>query len=189
MIYIQDDFLPDIILNKIEEYLVNFREVNVGDKKFWVMDAEEPFVKWVLGYIGNIEGVNIENVLSFFRIATDKVDNTWRIHNDSIINGQQPDRALVLYLSDTELSCMHGTAFWEHKEHGDKLLKEKLTNEEFDRLLKEDSEDLTKWNLKTIIGYKKNRLLSYPCNYFHSKYPNMAWESGRKVFVMFYKVN
>jgi len=30
-------------------------------------------------------------------------------------------------------------------------------------------------------------LLSYPCNYFHSKYPNEFIES-RVVFVMFYKI-
>jgi len=53
-------------------------------------------------------------------------------------------------------------------------------------MLKEDAEDLKKWNVKSIIGHKKNRLLSYPCNYFHSKYPNKFKES-RIVFVMFYK--
>ena len=45
---------------------------------------------------------------------------------------------------------------------------------------------LTKWNLKSVIGYKPNRLISYPCNYFHSKYPNEF--KNRIVFVMFYKI-
>jgi hypothetical protein len=151
------------------------------------MKTPVDFNNWIINKISNIENKKIDCILSFFRVATDKVDNTWRIHNDSIINNQQPDRALVLYLSDTELNCLHGTAFWEHEKYGEKLLKNNLTTKEFNRLLKEDAEDLLKWKLKTVIGYKKNRLLSYPCNYFHSKYPNMAWESGRKVFVMFYK--
>ena len=54
-------------------------------------------------------------------------------------------------------------------------------------MLKEDANDETKWKLNTIIGYKDNRLLSYPCNYFHSKYPNTSWKEGRQVYVMFYK--
>ena len=54
-------------------------------------------------------------------------------------------------------------------------------------MLTEDSNDKSKWKLKSIVGYKPNRLLSYPCNYFHSKYPNVSWKEGRNVFVMFYK--
>jgi hypothetical protein len=55
------------------------------------------------------------------------------------------------------------------------------------RLLNEDANDLDLWDLRSIIGHKKNRLISYPCNYFHSKYPNEFIES-RIVFVMFYKI-
>ena len=47
----------------------------------------------------------------------------------------------------------------------------------------------SKWKLKSVIGYKPNRLLSYPCNYFHSKYPNESWNEGRVVYVMFYTVD
>ena len=54
-------------------------------------------------------------------------------------------------------------------------------------MLSEDAEDLSKWNLKSIIGHKPNRLISYPCEYFHSKYPNEFIDS-RVVFVMFYKI-
>ena len=66
-------------------------------------------------------------------------------------------------------------------------LKERVSeSEEYDKLLIEDSNDRDKWLLKSVIGHKQNRLLSYPCNYFYSKYPNEFLES-RKVFVMFYK--
>ena len=43
------------------------------------------------------------------------------------------------------------------------------------------------WTLNSVIGYEQNRAISYPANYFHSKYPNKSWKSGREVFVMFYK--
>ena len=58
--------------------------------------------------------------------------------------------------------------------------------EEFNRMLLEDANDKSKWKLKSVIGYKPNRLLSYPCNYFHSKYPN-KFKEPRKVLVIFYK--
>ena len=54
-------------------------------------------------------------------------------------------------------------------------------------MLKQDANDKSKWKLKSVVGYKENRLLSYPCNYFHSKYPN-KFTGSRRVLVMFYKI-
>ena len=74
----------------------------------------------------------------------------------------------------------------EHKKHG-KSLPYDTTDEEFDRMILKDSEDLSVWTLNTVVGYEQNRAISYPANYFHSKYPNKSWKEGREVFVMFYK--
>ena len=82
---------------------------------------------------------------------------------------------------------LHGTAFWNHKQYGKKQ-PDDISNEEFDKLLLNESGDLDKWDLDTVLGYEQNRLISYPANYFHSKYPNKAWKEGRQVFVMFYKI-
>ena len=53
-------------------------------------------------------------------------------------------------------------------------------------MLIEDSNDKSKWRLNSVVGFEENRLLSYPCEYFHSKYPNKH-EEQRVVLVMFYK--
>ena len=53
---------------------------------------------------------------------------------------------------------------------------------------REAKENIDAWTLKSVIGYKQNRLLSYPCEYFHSKYPK-EFKQSRKVFVMFYKID
>jgi hypothetical protein len=92
----------------------------------------------------------------------------------------------VLFISEDGYGDLNGTAFWEHYKHGEKF--NNISPEEYNRLLIEDSNDRDKWLLKSVIGHKQNRVLSYPCNYFHSKYPN-AFVNSRKVFVMFYKVN
>jgi len=75
---------------------------------------------------------------------------------------------------------------WSHEDYG-KSLPDSVTMEEFDRMILKESENLEKWTLNSVIGYEQNRAISYPASYFHSKYPNKSWKSGREVFVMFYK--
>jgi hypothetical protein len=184
MIYIEDDFLDADIINSLNNDKEEFQEVKTPGKSFWVKMPSDKFTELVCSKISKIENAVIEPILGFFREAKEGQDNDWRIHNDSIIEGQQPDRAIVLFISKEQDEGLNGTAFWEHWKHGEKL--EDITQEEFDKLLIEDSNDRDKWLLKSVIGHKQNRLLSYPCNYFHSKYPN-EFVNSRKVFVMFYK--
>jgi hypothetical protein len=75
-----------------------------------------------------------------------------------------------------------GTAFWKHPKYGDTSQNSLDIHNEALKV----GNDPSKWNLKSIIGHKKNRFLSFPCEYFHSKYPNKSIDK-RKVCVMFYK--
>ena len=188
MIYIIDDFLPEWMLDDIKSNLTNnnFVEHVVGDKPFYTQPSNPVIDKYILDKLGKIEGKELQNILSFFRVSTDKLDTNWRIHSDLNIEGQNPDRAIVLYISKSTNEDLHGTALWSHKKYGKKLPKD-TTNEEFDRMITSESENLDMWKLNSVIGYEQNRVISYPANYFHSKYPNKSWRSGREVFVMFYK--
>ena len=186
MIYIEDDFLDVNLISYLNNEESEFQEVKTPGKSFWVKIPSNDFMELVCDKISKIENATIKPILGFFREAKEGQDNDWRIHNDSIIEGQQPDRAIVFYISEEdEEEDLNGTAFWEHWKYGEKF--EDVEPEEFNRLLKEDSNSPEKWKLKSVIGHKQNRLLSYPCNYFHSKYPN-EFLNSRKVFVMFYKV-
>jgi len=186
MIYIKDDFLDDNLIELLNTNKDKFQEVKTPGKSFWVKEVPNTIAQIIKLEIENLEGNTIEPILHFIREAKEGQDVDWRIHNDSIIEGQQPDRACVLFVSECKQEGLNGTAFWEHKKYGDRL--KKISVEAQNRLLNEDANNLDLWNLKSIIGHKKNRLISYPCNYFHSKYPNEFIES-RVVFVMFYKVN
>jgi len=186
MIYIKDDFLDDDLIELLNTNKDEFQEVKTPGKSFWVKDVPNTIAQIIKLEIENLEGNSIEPILYFIREAKEGQDVDWRIHNDSIIEGQQPDRACVLFVSESKQEGLNGTAFWEHKRYGDRL--KKISIEAQNKLLNEDANDLDLWDLKSIIGHKKNRLISYPCNYFHSKYPNEFIES-RVVFVMFYKVN
>tara|TARA_R100000808_G_C2155481_1_gene168170 strand:+ start:7524 stop:8096 length:573 start_codon:yes stop_codon:yes gene_type:complete len=188
MIYIEDDFIDKELFKIAQDYLNKgkFLEHNVGGKDFYIQESNKSFNDYVLRKLGMIEGKSLENILSFFRVSTDELDTTWRIHSDLKIDGQQPDRAAVLYMSPREREDLHGTAFWEHEVYG-KSLPDHITDEEYDKMIRVDSEDLDMWRLVSVAGYEQNRLISYPANYFHSKYPNQSWKEGREVFVMFYK--
>ena len=54
-------------------------------------------------------------------------------------------------------------------------------------MLLEEANNLEMWELNSVIGYNQNRAISWPANYFHSKYPDKSWKEGRDIFVMFYK--
>jgi hypothetical protein len=187
MIYIVDNFLDKKLFKVIKDGANDFKEVKTPGKSFWTIKPSEELVAHFEDKLSAIENKDVINVLAFFRQAKENQDNDWRIHNDTIINGQQPDRAIVFYVDSKDDSSLNGTAFWKHVDHGDTYNTENLDTEEFDRLLLEDANNKDKWELKSVVGYKPNRLLSYPCNYFHSKYPN-EFKKSRVVFVMFYKV-
>jgi hypothetical protein len=187
MINIFDNFLDEDLYKYIYNKLISneFQEVEAGNKSFWIQQTIPDFEDFVMAKINYLEGSQRKSILSFFRVATDEVDTDWRIHSDAVINGQRPERALVLYLSPSSMEGLHGTAFWKHKELG-YCLPEDVSFEDYDRVLESDSNDLDKWDLHSVIGYRENRAVCYPGNYFHSKYPNRGWANGRIVFVMFY---
>tara|TARA_A100001234_G_scaffold217852_1_gene225897 strand:+ start:171 stop:746 length:576 start_codon:yes stop_codon:yes gene_type:complete len=187
MIYFIDDFLDKKVFNFVIKDLKNFEKVDTPGKSFWIKNATNEFIDYICKRLQLIENKKIINCFSFFREAKKNQDNDWRIHNDSYsgVYKEKPDRALVLYLSDNITKKLNGTAFWSHNIYGDKFPNNKGV-EEANRMLQEDANDINKWQLKTVIEGKKNRLLSYPCSYFHSKYPN-EFKKSRKVFVMFYK--
>lgn len=188
MIYFADDFLSSEWYDGTKEQLTSneFEKVDVGGRYFYVQTPSVAFNEIVESKISRLEGRPVRNILSFFRVATDVLDANWDIHSDLKINGEQPDRAVVLFMSPSRSeSELNGTAFWVHKEYGYKL-PNNTSNEEYDEVLQRDSNDKDKWELNTVIGHRENRLISYPSSYFHSKYPNKGWEEGRIVFVMFY---
>ena len=183
MIYIKDNFLPHNLYKELISYCDEFEEVKYPTKSFWVKELPSELISYIERSLEKLEGKEIRSILCFAREAKQGQDNSWRIHNDTIIKGEQPDRAIVLFVKANE-DKLNGTAFWEHENYGHTYIESDA--EEFNRMLAKDANDKSKWKLNSIVGYKDNRLLSYPCNYFHSKYPN-EYKDQRIVVVMFYK--
>jgi hypothetical protein len=189
MIYIKDNFLDPDLFSYIKDYIKKskWKTITIGPEDSFNFDIkyiepEQKFVKYIQAWLQVIERADVNILRSFFRKSNSKYDTEWRIHNDSLVDGVKPDRALVFYINKNKEKHQNGTAFWKHHEHGCELNDYDI--EEFNRLLIEDSNDLNKWTLDTVVNHKENRLVSYPCNYFHSKYPDKA--KNRTVFVAFY---
>jgi len=188
MINVVDNFLEEEIYESVYKHLSEneFVRVEVGDKPFWVQYTNEEFDSLVLDKLSEIDGVKRESLLAFFRVATEDLDTDWRIHADSKVGDIRPERALVLYISESTKEGLHGTAFWKHKEVGYEMPLD-TSDEEANRFLLEEANILDNWDLHSVVGYRPNRAVMYPSNYFHSKYPNTGWKEGRMVYVMFYR--
>lgn len=180
MIKVQDNYLPDPLFQKLQDYCYqnDFERVQAGEKEFEILKVPPE----ILPYL-EIEGYEIN--LSFIRRAHKDFDTDWRIHADNIINGKKTLLASVLYINKAEGVSENGTAMWIHEKYGTHL-PDAASNEEFDRLLLEDSNDLSKWKKREYIKNEPNRLLTYSATIFHSKYPHIIELGERIVLVAFY---
>jgi hypothetical protein len=188
VIYIVDNFIDGDVFKEATAYLNNgdFKKVESGGKNFYIKESPDVFNGYILEKLMLIENRELKNILSFFRVSTNELDTSWRIHSDLNIKGEKPDRALVIYMSPRYKEDLHGTALWEHEVHGIKL-PDDISDDKYNEMIQVDAENLDMWRLSSVIGYEQNRIVSYPSSYFHSKYPNRSWKKGRQVFVMFYK--
>jgi hypothetical protein len=182
MIYVRDNFFTyknfDFIKNHCTQN--EFKIHKAGEKEFSVIPTPNEIIPLL-----QMEGYDL--TLSFIRKAYKGFDNDLRIHADNIINGQKTSVASVIYINNIKGVTPNGTAFYKHLNYGFKL-PENISNEEFDRLIKEDSNDISKWEKTDFISARPNRLLVYDSNYFHSKFPKEIEEGERIVLVSFYKL-
>jgi hypothetical protein len=181
MYEIKDNFLPENTFKRLQYYCETneFSIVTAGDKQFSVLEVPNNIKPYL-----EKEGYKV--ILSFIRNAWNEFDTDWRIHADNIIMGERVSLASVLYINENKGVSENGTAMWEHHLHG-KELSECVSEEEYNRLILEDANDLSKWNKTDYVKSKPNRLLSYSANLFHSKFPNKIKKGERVVLVVFYK--
>lgn len=174
-----DNFLPEGLFQELTDYCNNkeFHMIKAGDKLFLMLTTPP-----VLNQYLQKEGYEI--ILSFIRKAHKNFDTDARIHADGIIMNEKTHLASVLYISESQ--TFNGTAFWKHHIHG-KELPIDISESEFDRLITEDANDLSKWKKIGFVQNVPNRLLTYNANCFHSKYPSKIEDGERVVLVTFYK--
>jgi hypothetical protein len=176
-----DDFLPKIAFKDLQEYCQadKFEIVSYSNKKFSVITTPNAFLPFL-----KLEGYDM--ILTFIRSAYEGFDEEINIHADGLINGQKVDKAAVLYINDPEGVTPNGTQFYSHQTHG-RILSADTPIEEQNRLLEEDSNNVSAWMATDSIVSIPNRLLRYESNMFHSKVPAKIKKGTRIVLVAFYK--
>jgi len=193
MITIEDNVFGEKFHSNILDYCKNkakFKSHKVGDKVFHcdinnINKLQKPIIKHL-----ETDNTKITPIFSYYRMATEELDIDWRIHCDIRIFDKKPTNACIYYISTND-KTLNGTAIWKHRIYG--RYCPEVTDEEHDRLLKEDANSLKNWNIDFVISAEEDRLVTYPSNAFHSKYPNKAWgktqEDCRIIFCMFYIID
>jgi len=165
-----------------------FKSVYTDDYEFYVSEAPKLFYNEIVPVVENAFGSEILVTKNFLRLNTRYKDNGIRIHNDSTM---ESEFAWILYMSDAPDDKDYGTAFFKHHIHG-KSLSFTCDLMENIRLLNVDSHDLNCWEMYDLVEMKRNRLLVFPCEYFHSRYPFSNWgtgkDDGRLVYVGFFNI-
>lgn len=123
--------------------------------------------------------------LQYFRLGLAVESAPSRIHADTAVPAAW---ATVLYLNAPQ-ECYGGTAFWKHKWLGlDRLPRE--TDQDVVDVVNGDGDKLEKWEMGTVVAMRTNRLIIYPTEYFHSRFPLNALgenaDTGRRVHVSFF---
>lgn len=180
MIVIKNNFLPDKVFKDLQDYVYSnrFSLTKVGEKTFYIL----PTPDFIIPYL-QIKGYDA--LFSFIRKANNEINTEMNVHADNIINGKPTHLASVLYINESDSVSPNGTAFWEHEKYGLEL-PENTPNEEFDRLLLEDSNNIHKWRQHIFVPAIPNRLLTYQANLFHSKFPAKIQKGERIVLVVFF---
>jgi hypothetical protein len=114
----------------------------------------------------------------FFRLSTPDIDTDTRIHTDQ----NHCNYVGVLYLTEN-CSELNGTAFWDHPKYGNSLYLEAKAKK-IDNVNEYEGKDESIWSLNTVVGARENRLLLYPSNMFHSRYPFKSL--GKRIAAIFF---
>lgn len=179
MIYVRDNFFEEQTFKSLQEYCKQeFVIQKAGEKEFLVLPTPEDLIP-LLQMDGH------EMVLTFVRQAHREFDTTLRVHGDGIIQGKKTSIASVLYINDENGVTPNGTRFFKHITHNYKLPHD-VSNEEFDRLIKEDANNPDCWKEVDRINARPNRMLVYESSLFHAKFPKKILRGKRTVLVSFY---
>lgn len=112
-------------------------------------------------------------VTTYFRRGQHKDPHETYIHTDEGLG----THAGIFYLTDGQAG--EGTAFWKHRLTG---------AENRDPVAAMDGMDESKWTLTQLVQSKRNRLLLFPTDAFHSRYPFQPLSGMRLVQTAFFTI-
>ena len=193
--FILDNALEEKVFCEYKNYLQNSATYELmeadGNKKFYITKIPYGLQEKITEALEKVWNKKIRIILATVRKATQYLDKEWGIHSDLYVGSEErPEYGAVLYVSQNQ-NELNGTALWRHKDLGYEMPTD-WPKEHVMEISDRDYNNIDKWELSSVIGGIENRLVSYPSEYFHSKFPKEAWGTTQKdcriVCALFYSI-
>jgi len=195
--HVCDEFLPDADEVRKKILSAPFKGVEFQGHFYKGIEADRGLVPKEL--IERAIGQPVKVNYSFFRLSKPGEETPASVHADITMGSSY---AAVLYLTPEGDG---GTAFWRHLSTNTQGISAKVfravrngddVSEHADYLntLHKDSNDEEKWSMQSMLKFEYNRFVSYPANYFHSRYPfksdsfGKSKSAARLIWVAFYDI-
>lgn len=186
-----DDFLPDPLAYREQALKEKFYDIRGPDGELYKNINVRPSDE-LESLISLRLGRNVKCSYSLLRMNFEGELPNNAVHSD---NGYD-QFAAILYLSRPE-DCRGGTGFWKHQKYGwtnfPTLNQLRQTCKKPEKILKQLSMDYNRpgaWELTHIAEMKFNRMIVYPTQQWHSRYPWEAFgktrEDARLIWVSFF---
>lgn len=177
-----DNVLPEDIFQVFKRKCRNavYKDIPAGMGDTLRLAKPDPLiVDFILKEISKSLCMKLRVIISFARLNHNNVNNTFRVHSDTLIEGEKPDIAAVFYF-DTVVNT--GTALFKHPEYG------LINGNPSQSLIFKDNE---LWEPYLKYESKANSAFIYNADLYHGRYPWEAYgtsqKDGRIVLVMFLK--
>ncbi len=144
--------------------------------------------------LAELHGRPVKLDMTFYRLSKAGEDTPTWIHQD---NSCSPFAA-ILHLTRPQF-CVGGTAFWKHRRLGidalpmsefERLAAGMVVDEQFCADINKDGQTTDAWDMVALAPMKFNRMVVFPSNLFHSRWPQFAEgrnkDDGRLILVSFH---
>jgi hypothetical protein len=154
--------------------LWHFQPHNVGGNLLYYHLISEDINQEINKVIDDTLGIKHEDILTFARLNTPKLNTEFRIHSDGVIFNREPNLACVYYLKDSDTS---GTSLYRHPRYGDRWDSRTSMNNVH---LKDDG----LWEEYHRYYAGENSMFLYNAQLWHGRFPWKV-EEDRIVIVKF----
>lgn len=194
---VADDFSESADQIRDRALAGRFEEVAYQDHVYPGVQHDAGLEEWVRSLvcpkIARLMQASVVPKLSFFRMGLRQHKPEVYIHSDTSVGAQF---AAVYYLTPAN-ACIGGTAFWTHRETmasrqptiEDTQGRGDVLSELFE-VYNRDTNDESKWDMDGLVPMKWNRMILYPGDLFHSRFPKdyvaETNDLGRLIWVCFF---
>jgi hypothetical protein len=158
-----------------------FLRVKVGGESFYIAQVPKLIQDRLCRVVAEVIDAEIlSHTLIVGRCSTETIDSGIRIHSDYDMHcthawvwyGTDPPDGPIPFGGE-----LYGTAMYDHVELGPQFTGSLETH---NSLLRDESQDESRWKFRTMVPMRKNRVAVYPSSLFHSRFPHEGWGTSQR---------